>query len=96
MLVFPAGDYFLVDADGSGSFENDVFQSEACPFGPILYLGAKAYKVALAPDCKSLRVEPWTGTPGRSGVAAARRPGPEHHAGLGGPQRTIGSSSGPP
>ena len=57
---FPGGDSLLVDADGSGSFENDVFQSEACPFGPILYLGGKAYKVALAPDCKSLRVEPWT------------------------------------
>ena len=57
---FRPADYLLVDADGSGSFEHDVFQSEACPFGPILYLGTKAYKVALAPDCKSLRVEPWT------------------------------------
>jgi hypothetical protein len=57
---FRGGDTLLVDADGSGSFENDVFQSESCPFGPILYLGAKAYKVALAPNCKSLRVEPWT------------------------------------
>ena len=57
---FQSGDYFLVDADGSGRFENDVLQSKACPFGPILYLGAKAYKVALAPDCKSLRVERWT------------------------------------
>jgi hypothetical protein len=50
----------LVDADGSGTFENDVFRSESSPFGPILYLSGKAYKVALAPDCKSLRVEPWT------------------------------------
>jgi hypothetical protein len=57
---FQPGDCLLMDADGSGSFENDVFQSEACPFGPILYLGGKAYKVALTPDCKSLRVEPWT------------------------------------
>jgi hypothetical protein len=57
---FRPGDTLLVDADGSGSFENDVFQSKACPFGPILYLGGKAYKVALAPDCKSLSVEPWT------------------------------------
>jgi hypothetical protein len=57
---FPPGDYLLVDTDGSGSFENDLFHSEACPFGPILYLGGKPYKVALAPDCKSLRVEPWS------------------------------------
>ncbi len=56
---FGAGDYLLVDADGSGRFENDVFQSEVCPFGPILYLGSKACKIALAPGCKSLRVEPW-------------------------------------
>lgn len=57
---FRPGDTLLVDADGSGGFESDLFQSKAHPFGPILYLGAKAYKVALAPDCKSLRVEPWT------------------------------------
>jgi hypothetical protein len=57
---FRTGDYFLIDADRSGGFESDVLQSETCPFGPILYLGAKAYKVALTPDCKSLRVERWT------------------------------------
>ena len=59
---FQGGDDFLVDADGSGGFNRDQFQSETCPFGPILYLGGKAYKVALAADCKSLRVEPWTET----------------------------------
>jgi hypothetical protein len=58
---FPPGDTLLVDAAGSGGFENDVFQSKAHPFGSVLYLGGKAYTVALAPDCKSLRVEPWTG-----------------------------------
>jgi len=57
---FRPGDTWLVGADGASGFENDVFQSKACAFGPILYLGAKAYKVALAPDCKTLRVEPWT------------------------------------
>jgi len=59
---FRQGDTLLVDVDGSGGFENDVFQSKAYPFGPILYIGGKACTVALAPDCKSLRVEPWTGT----------------------------------
>ncbi len=57
---FRPGDDLLLDADGSGTFNQDLFQSETFPFGPILYLGGKAYKVALAPDCKSLRVEPWT------------------------------------
>ena len=57
---FQPGDTLLVDADGSGSFENDVFRSESCAFGPILYLGGKACKVALAPDCKSLSVELWS------------------------------------
>ena len=56
---FRSGDTLLVDTDGSGTFENDIFQSKAYPLGPILYLGGKAYKVALAPDCKSLSVEPW-------------------------------------
>ena len=58
-LYFGAGDCLLVDADGSGKFEDDVFQSEVSPFGPILYLGSKACKVSLTPGCKSLRVESW-------------------------------------
>jgi len=57
---FRSGDFLLVDTDGSGKFENDLAQGEACPFGPILYLGGKAYKVALTSDCRSLRVEPWS------------------------------------
>ena len=56
---FRSGDSLLVDDDGSGTFENNAFQSEACPFGPILYLGAKAYKVTLAADGGSLQVGPW-------------------------------------
>ena len=56
---FRSGDNLLVDSDGSGSFARDVLQSKAYPFGSILYLGGKAYQVALAPDCKSLKVEPW-------------------------------------
>jgi hypothetical protein len=56
---FLSGDNLLVDAASSGSFTRDVLQSKAYPFGSILYLGGKAYRVALAPDCKSLSVEPW-------------------------------------
>jgi hypothetical protein len=57
---FGQGDSLLVDADGSGTFERDQFETECCPFGPLLYLGATPCKVALTPDGKSLRVEPWT------------------------------------
>ncbi len=56
---FPSGDNLLVDAASSSSFTSDVLQSKAYPFGSILHLGGKAYKIALAPDCKSLSVEPW-------------------------------------
>jgi hypothetical protein len=56
---FRAGDSFLVDTDGSGSFESSLFQTESCAFGALLYLGSKAYKVALAADCRSLRVDAW-------------------------------------
>jgi hypothetical protein len=59
---FRPADTLLVDADGSGGYENDVFQSKAYPFGPVLYIGGKACRIALAPDCKSLGVELWTGT----------------------------------
>ena len=56
---FGPGDFLLVDKDGSGAFERDAFDSEASPYGPVLYLGASPYKVALSSDCKSLQAEPW-------------------------------------
>jgi hypothetical protein len=55
-----AGDSVLVDADGSGTFDNDLFQSESFAFGPIVYFGPQAYKLALAADCTSMHLEPWT------------------------------------
>lgn len=58
---FQGGDNFLVDNDGSGKFENSIGSSESAPFGPMLYLGAKPYKVVLAADCKSLALETWSG-----------------------------------
>ncbi|HWI55826.1 MAG TPA: hypothetical protein VNZ22_01270 [Bacillota bacterium] len=57
---FPSADSLLVDADGSGQFEDDAFDSESCPFGPLLYLGASPFKVGLDADCKVLRLEPWS------------------------------------
>jgi hypothetical protein len=57
---FGPGDFLLTDADGSGAFDNDTFDTESCPYGPILYFGATPYKVALTADGKSLQVEPWT------------------------------------
>ena len=57
--TFGSGDFLLVDKHGTGKFERDVSDSEASPFGPVLYLGASPYKVALTPGGKSLQVEPW-------------------------------------
>lgn len=57
---FQNGDYFLQDTDGSGKFENDITGSDASPFGPIIYLGSKPYKITLAADYKSLAVEEWS------------------------------------
>ena len=57
---FAGGDSFLIDADHSGAFERDVFDTENCSIGPVLYFGATPYKVALTPDGNSLRVERWT------------------------------------
>lgn len=58
---FQGGDYFLVDSDGSGKFENSIGSNESAPFGPMLYLGAKPCKAVLAADRKSLALEPWAG-----------------------------------
>ncbi len=58
---FGQADALLVDADGSGAFERDTFDTESCAYGSVLYFGATPYKAALAPDYKSLRVEPWAG-----------------------------------
>jgi hypothetical protein len=54
---FRGGDSWLVG--DSGSSGAGMEQSEAQGFGPLLYLGGKPYKLALAPDCRSLRVDPW-------------------------------------
>lgn len=57
---FSRADVWLVDANGSGSFEDDVLQSEAAPFGSLLYVGGKPFKVALAEDGFNVNVEPWS------------------------------------
>ena len=58
---FAGGDSFLIDSDNSGNFKGSVGNDESAPFGSLLYLGAKPYKVVLAADDKSLAVEPWKG-----------------------------------
>jgi hypothetical protein len=57
---FQGGDYFLVNNDGAGKFTSSIGSDSSVPFGPVLYFGAKPYKAALAADCKSLALEPWT------------------------------------
>jgi hypothetical protein len=59
LCYFRGGDSWLVETDASGSPEAGMAESEAYGFGPLLYLGGKPYKLALAPDCRSLRVDPW-------------------------------------
>ncbi len=56
---FGPGDSWLVDVSDSGAFEPEAFQGQAAPLGPVVYLGATPYQVALAPDCRSLSVQPW-------------------------------------
>jgi hypothetical protein len=56
---FPGGDNYLLDANDSGAYETSVATNEVRPFSPILYCGATPYKVALAPDGKTIQVERW-------------------------------------
>jgi hypothetical protein len=56
---FQGGDSYLVDTDGSGHFEGDPFGTEASPFAPMLYLGAKPFRVTLEAGGTALRVTPW-------------------------------------
>jgi hypothetical protein len=58
---FSVGDSFLRDADGSGKFDNNLFNTETSPYGPILYLGDKPFRVTLPADRRSIQVEPWPG-----------------------------------
>jgi hypothetical protein len=57
---FRSADTLLVDADSSGAFETDRFESESEPFGPILYLAHTPYALALSADARTLQVQPWT------------------------------------
>jgi hypothetical protein len=57
---FEPGDSFLQDLDGAGRFERRPEGGGVSAFGPVQYLGTQPYKVSLAPDRKSLRVERWT------------------------------------
>ena len=56
---FGAADSFLMDVDGSGSFDKNGMQAENSPFGRVLYLGSKPYRVSVAKDCASMNIEPW-------------------------------------
>jgi len=57
---FTPADSFLVDADGSGQFDNRPGNPESSPFGSLLYLGTTPYRVTLAAKATALRIEPWT------------------------------------
>ncbi len=57
---FRAGDSWLVDADGSGAFEQNNFDTEWCSYSPVLYFGATPHHAALTPDGNAIKVEPCT------------------------------------
>ena len=57
---FAPADSYLQDRDGSGKFESNAANTESSPFGSMLYFGATPYRVGLAADRTSLRVEPWS------------------------------------
>jgi hypothetical protein len=57
---FQNGDGFVQDVNDSGKYEYSPLNPESFPYSPIVYVGAKPYKIALTADCKSLVVEPWS------------------------------------
>jgi len=57
---FTRGDSFLIDVNGSGRFENDMFFSEFCSIGSILYFGTAPFKTTLAKDFSSIKIEEWS------------------------------------
>lgn len=57
---FTPGDAFLVDRNNSDSFRRTILDSQASPFGSMLYFGPTPYKVALLKECTALSVKPWT------------------------------------
>jgi hypothetical protein len=56
---FMPGDYLLLDANKNGSFDNDQFDTESAPLAPVMYFGEQPCEVSLAPDYKTIKVEPF-------------------------------------
>jgi hypothetical protein len=55
-----AMDSFLRDRNGSGKFGDNSTEDEAESLAPVHYFGPEPYKISLGPDCKTLRVEPFS------------------------------------
>ncbi len=75
---FQGGDRFLMDWGRAGGMQSSVLEDQSRSFGPLLYLGAKPYKVAVAADSKSLSLAPWT----EPLAELAMQPGGEHISSL--------------
>ncbi len=58
---FTGGDNVLVDANDSGDYDTGMYGNEVCVLSPVVYHGAKPFSFSLAKDCKTLRVEPYSG-----------------------------------
>ncbi len=65
---FQNADYFLRDWNGNSRFEATRFGEEAEFFAKMIYFGAQPYSVSLAPDCKTIRLEPYAGPLGELAV----------------------------
>lgn len=57
---FSGGDNYLIDANGNGKFDNDLFSSEFKAFGPVFYFDTVPYKATLAKDFTSIKIEKWS------------------------------------
>ena len=65
---FGAGDSILLDADRSGRFDNNQFSTEVCPWGGPVWLDTAPCQISLAPDWKTVGIEPWQGDLGELAV----------------------------
>lgn len=62
-------DYLLRDQNDSRRFERSIVSDEAEGLSSIHYFGTKPYTVALSPDFKTVRLEPYTGALGELKVS---------------------------
>ena len=86
---FGPGDFLLMDVDGSGAFESDAFDSESCSLWPHALFWREPLQGGADRGLQVPASGAVAGGSGRSGPAAAWRPGAQCHAGLGTGRRAM-------